>query len=167
MFLVGAVLLFREGLSHHRASGEQYVERAGDVHGAKVILASFLVLFAASGAISQLLTLSLVAKYAAPASVFVGALTALVTVSGLAVVVGRGLLRVVSLHALHYAGAVVCLLLAGLTAYELLGGPGAPPAAGSSRQPGDVPGEHGVPDEGADVEQRVSDHQGVTRPQRL
>ncbi|MEZ5094691.1 MAG: TMEM165/GDT1 family protein [Nocardioides sp.] len=122
MFLVGAVLLFREGLSHHRASGEQYVERAGDVHGAKVILASFLVLFAAEwGDLSQLLTLSLVAKYAAPASVFVGALTALVTVSGLAVVVGRGLLRVVSLHALHYAGAVVCLLLAGLTAYELLG----------------------------------------------
>ncbi len=50
-----------------------------------------------------------------------GALAALLTVSALAVVAGRTLMRVVSLHALHYVGAAVCLLLAGLTAYELGG----------------------------------------------
>ena len=40
--------------------------------------------------------------------------------SGLAVLVGRALLRVVPLHALHYVGAAVCLLLAGIAAYELV-----------------------------------------------
>ena len=98
-------------------------DQAGDVHGAKVILASFLVLFAAEwGDLSQLLTLTLVAKYDAPASVFVGALGALLAVSGLAVVVGRTLMRYIRLHVLHYVGAVVCLGLAALTTYELLAG---------------------------------------------
>lgn len=122
LFLAGAVILFREGRSHHQSSGEEFVEKAGDPHGARVILSSFLVLFAAEwGDLSQLLTVTLVAKYDAPATVFVGALAALLTVSGLAVVAGRALMRVVPLHALHYVGAGVCLLLAGLTAYELWG----------------------------------------------
>jgi Ca2+/H+ antiporter, TMEM165/GDT1 family len=122
LFLVGAVVLFREGRSHQQASGEEYAAKAGDVHGARAILASFLVLFAAEwGDLSQLLTLSLVAKYDAPLSVFVGALAALLTVSGLAVLAGRTLMRWVSLHVLHYIGAGVCLLLAAITAYELVG----------------------------------------------
>ena len=119
MFLAGAVILIREGRSHQAAQDEEIETKA--VHGWRAILASFLVLFAAEwGDLSQLLTISLVAKYSNPVSVFIGALLALLTVSGLAVVSGRALLRVVSLHALHYAGAGVCLLLACLTAYELL-----------------------------------------------
>ena len=51
---------------------------------------------------------------------FIGALGALLAVSGLAVVSGRALLKRISLHALHYVGAAVCLALAVLTAYELL-----------------------------------------------
>ncbi len=125
MFLLGAVVLFREGRSHQRSTGEEYVADERDVHGARVILTSFLVLFAAEwGDLSQLLTLTLVAKYQAPGAVFVGALAALLTVSGLAVVSGRALLRWLPLHRLHYAGAGVCLLLAGITAYELAAGPG-------------------------------------------
>jgi putative Ca2+/H+ antiporter (TMEM165/GDT1 family) len=123
IFLVGAVLLFREGRSHHQASEDEaeIAAKAKDVHGARVVLTSFLILFAAEwGDLSQLLTISLVAKYEDPVSVFVGALGALLAVSGLAVVSGRALLQVVSLHALHYVGAAVCLLLAALTAYELL-----------------------------------------------
>ena len=121
MFLVGAVLLLREGRSHHVESGEEYVERAGEATGLKAVAASFLVLFAAEwGDLSQLLTLTLVARYDDPVSVFAGALAALLTVSGLAVLAGRALLRVVPLHTLHYVGAAVCLVLAGLTAYELV-----------------------------------------------
>ncbi len=87
----------------------------------KVILASFLVLFAAEwGDLSQLLTLSLVARYDDPLSVFIGAWGALLTVSGLAVIVGRVLLRYVPLHVLHYIGAGVCLVLAALTVFELV-----------------------------------------------
>ena len=70
------------------------------------MLASFLVLFAAEwGDLSQLLTISLVAKYEDPVTVFIGALGALLVVSGLAVVAGRALQRFVTLHVLHYIGA--------------------------------------------------------------
>jgi putative Ca2+/H+ antiporter (TMEM165/GDT1 family) len=121
LFLVGAVVLFREGRSHQEADGEEFAAKAKPVHGVRAVLASFLVLFAAEwGDLSQLLTLSLVAKYEAPLSVFVGALGALLTVSALAVIVGRSLLRFVSIHVLHYLGATVCVLLAALTVYELL-----------------------------------------------
>ena len=42
------------------------------------------------------------------------------TVATLAVIVGRSLLRIVSLHVLHFVGAGVCLLLATLTVVELV-----------------------------------------------
>ena len=67
--------------------------------------ASFLVLFAAEwGDLSQLLTISMIAKYGHPWSVFIGAWAALLTVSGLAVLVGRVLLRYVKLSVVHYVG---------------------------------------------------------------
>ena len=118
MFLAGAIILFRQGRSHQASEGEEIETR--DVHGFRVVIASFLVLFAAEwGDLSQLLTISMVAKYEDPAAVFVGALGALLVVSGLAVVAGRQLQRFVKLHVLHYVGATVCLALAALTAYEL------------------------------------------------
>jgi putative Ca2+/H+ antiporter (TMEM165/GDT1 family) len=125
MFVVGAIVLLREGLSHHRASlaegEEEYAVDAKPATGVRAVLASFLILFAAEwGDLSQLLTISLVARYDAPGSVFVGALGALLVVSGLAVVVGKALLRFVALHVLHYVGAGVCVLLATLTLVELL-----------------------------------------------
>ena len=91
-----------------------------DVHGLKAVTTSFLVLFAAEwGDLSQLLTISLVAKYEEPFSVFLGAWGALLAVSGLAVVVGRLLLQRVRLAVLHYVGATVCVLMAGLTVWEM------------------------------------------------
>ena len=112
MFLVGAVILFRQGRSHQVDSGEEYAEKAGvgGASGLKAVGASFVVLFAAEwGDLSQLLTLTLVARYEDPVSVFVGALGALLAVSGLAVLIGRALLGVVPLHTLHYVGAGVCV----------------------------------------------------------
>jgi len=120
LFLAGAVILIREGRGHQQAVAEE-APTPRDVHGLRAVVASFLVLFAAEwGDLSQLLTISLVAKYEQPLSVFAGALGALLVVSGLAVLVGRQLQRFVSLHVLHYVGAAVCLALAGVTAYELL-----------------------------------------------
>ena len=119
MFLAGAVVLFRQGRSHQAAEDEEIETK--DVHGLRAVLASFLVLFAAEwGDLSQLLTISLVAKYEDPVAVFVGALGALLVVSGLAVVAGKQLQRFVKLHVLHYVGAGVCLVLAAATAYELV-----------------------------------------------
>ena len=125
MFLAGAVILFRTAASADEDEAESESEYAAKVStsatGAlKAIATSFLVLFAAEwGDLSQLLTLSLVAKYDDPVSVFIGAWGALLTVSGLAVVVGRLLLNYVRLSVLHYVGAGVCVLMAALTLWEL------------------------------------------------
>ena len=123
LFLAGAAVLFRAGRSHQSSleDGQEYLADAKDVTGFRAVLASFLVLFAAEwGDLSQLLTISLVARYEAPVSVFLGALAALLVVSGLAVLAGRTLLRFVALHVLHYVGAAVCLGLAALTLVEIL-----------------------------------------------
>lgn len=123
MFLVGAIILLREARAHEASEGEEeedFAAKAGDAQGFKVILTSFLVLFAAEwGDLSQLLTLSLVAKYDDPVSVFIGAWGALLAVSGLAVIVGRVLLARIRLSLLHYLGAGVCLLMACLTVWEM------------------------------------------------
>lgn len=131
MFLVGAALLAREarqaradhtGQADAEASeGAEILERAAPATGWRAVLASFLVLFAAEwGDLSQLLTITLVARFDAVLPVFVGALAALLTVSALAVLVGRALTRRVPVHVLMWGGASVCLALATLTAYELL-----------------------------------------------
>ena len=125
IFLLGAVVLFRSapGADAEEAEAEEeYAAKATEARtGFKAVAASFLVLFAAEwGDLSQLLTISLVAKYGEPLSVFVGAWTALLAVSGLAVIAGRVLLRYMKLAVLHYIGAGVCLVLAGITLYELL-----------------------------------------------
>jgi putative Ca2+/H+ antiporter (TMEM165/GDT1 family) len=91
------------------------------VHGVRQVLTCFLVLFAAEwGDLSQLLTITLVTRFEEPVEVFLGALGALLTVSALAVLVGRQLLRWIPLHVLHYIGASVCLVLGVLTIYELV-----------------------------------------------
>ncbi|HLN76427.1 MAG TPA: TMEM165/GDT1 family protein [Nocardioidaceae bacterium] len=125
IFLIGAVVLFRSAPSAEAEeieAEEEYAARATESKtGLKAITASFLVLFAAEwGDLSQLLTISLVAKYGHPVSVFIGAWGALLAVSGLAVIAGRILLRYMKLSLLHYIGAAVCFVLACVTLYELI-----------------------------------------------
>ena len=125
IFLVGAFVLFRSAPgadAEEKETEEEYAAKAIDARtGLKAVGASFLVLFAAEwGDLSQLLTISMVARYEEPLSVFVGAWAALLTVSGLAVLVGRFLLQHVKLSVIHYVGASVCLVLAAVTAWELL-----------------------------------------------
>lgn len=124
MFAIGAVILVREARSADADEPEQEAEYAvkadATAHGFKVVVTSFLVLFAAEwGDLSQLLTISLAAKYDDPVSVFIGAWGALLAVSGLAVIVGRVLLQHVKESVLHYIGATVCLLMAVLTVWEM------------------------------------------------
>ena len=125
MFLLGALILFRTAASADEDEAESESEFAAKVStnsggAVKAVVTSFLVLFAAEwGDLSQLLTLSLVAKYDDPVSVFIGAWGALLAVSGLAVIVGRVLLNHVRLSLLHYVGAAVCVLMAALTLWEM------------------------------------------------
>jgi putative Ca2+/H+ antiporter (TMEM165/GDT1 family) len=125
IFLVGGVLLIRSAPGadeEEKQTEEEYAAKAVDTRtGLRAVGASFLVLFAAEwGDLSQLLTISMIAKYGHPVSVFIGAWAALLTVSGLAVLSGRVLLRYVKLSVVHYIGGGVCLLLAAVTAVELL-----------------------------------------------
>ncbi len=130
LFAAGGVLLLREARAGSDEGSDegsdqepdaQGAARARDARGWRAVLASFVVLFAAEwGDLSQLLTLSLAARYDDPLSVFVGAWAALLSVSGLAVLVGRGLLRRVPPRVLHGVGSAVCFVLAVATAVELL-----------------------------------------------
>ncbi|MBY9074299.1 TMEM165/GDT1 family protein [Nocardioides sp. WL0053] len=126
IFLAGAFLLFKSAPgadAEEQEAEDEYAAKATEERtGLKAVVASFLVLFAAEwGDLSQLLTISLVAKYGEPLSVFAGAWGALLAVSGLAVLSGRVLLRYMRLSLLHYIGAAVCVVLAGITLYELVG----------------------------------------------
>jgi Ca2+/H+ antiporter, TMEM165/GDT1 family len=125
MFLIGAILLFISAPNADREEAEQeqqFEAKSSRVQrGWRAVLASFLLLFAAEwGDLSQILTLNLVAKYGGPVSVFIGSWAALLTVSGLAVVGGRVLLRYMKLSLLHYIAGCVCLVFAGIGGYQLL-----------------------------------------------
>jgi putative Ca2+/H+ antiporter (TMEM165/GDT1 family) len=125
IFLLGAFLLFRTAPNadaEEQEQEEEFASKATEARtGLRAVGASFLVLFAAEwGDLSQLLTVSMVARYDDHVSVFLGAWGALLTVSGLAVLAGRFLLRHMRLSVLHYLGGTVCVALAAVTLYELL-----------------------------------------------
>jgi putative Ca2+/H+ antiporter (TMEM165/GDT1 family) len=126
LFLLGAVVLWRGAAradAEEAASEKEFATRAaGDARGWRVVATSFAVLFLAEwGDLSQLLTAGLAARYQDPVSVFAGSWLALVCVAGLAVGLGRSLLRFVRLATIRRVGGGVCLLLACLTTYEVVG----------------------------------------------
>lgn len=125
LFLVGALVLWRGAAGADAAEVEterEFAARATrEVSGWRQVAASFGVLFVAEwGDLSQLFTAGLAARLDDPVGVFAGSWAALLCVAGLAAVLGRTLLRHVSLGAIRRVGAAVCLVLAGLSAYELV-----------------------------------------------
>jgi putative Ca2+/H+ antiporter (TMEM165/GDT1 family) len=125
LFLIGAVILWRgaadAGVEESEEEAEVAAEATANVTGLRAAATSFGVLFLAEwGDLSQLLTAGLAARYHDPVSVFVGSWLALVVVAGLAVVLGRTLMRFVRLGTIRRVGALVCLLLAGVAAYDLV-----------------------------------------------
>ena len=128
MFLIGGFLLLRGAGKADEEEAETEEEfdaktaKGRDLRGWHVVSLCFGILFLAEwGDLSQILTASLVLKYQDPVSVFVGAFLALATVSGLAAVLGRVLLRKMRLSTLRRIGGVVCLLLAALSIAQILG----------------------------------------------
>jgi putative Ca2+/H+ antiporter (TMEM165/GDT1 family) len=125
MFLVGGIVLWRGAARADAEEAEAEDEFAAkatrEVTGLRAATTSFGILFLAEwGDLSQLLTAGLAARYHDPVSVFVGAWLALVTVAGLAVVLGRTLLRHVRLATIRRVGAAVCLVLALVAAYDVV-----------------------------------------------
>jgi putative Ca2+/H+ antiporter (TMEM165/GDT1 family) len=125
LFLGGAVVLWRGAATadeQEAAAEDEFTGRAGaEAHGLRVVATSFGVLFLAEwGDLSQLLTAGLAARSQDPVSVFAGSWLALVVVAGLAVLLGRTLLRVVRLSTIRRVGATVCLVLAAVATYDVI-----------------------------------------------
>ena len=125
LFAVGAVVLWRGArTADEQEAAEEEAMRAQtrrDLKGWRVAATSFGVLFLAEwGDLSQLLTAGLAARSGDPVSTFVGSWLALVTVAGLAIVLGRTLLRYLSLGLIRRIGAGVCAVLALATATDAI-----------------------------------------------
>ncbi len=76
-------------------------------------MTSFLVIFIAEfGDLTQIVIVNLAARYHDPLAVGTGSLIALWAVGGLAIVGGRGLLRVVPIRLITLTGAAVMAVLA-------------------------------------------------------
>jgi Ca2+/H+ antiporter, TMEM165/GDT1 family len=118
LFLAGAILLWR--------SATEGPEDADDVAAGKeghsflrVAAISFGVLFAAEwGDLSQLATAGLAARLDDPISVFAGAWAALLTVSGLAVFLGKKLADRLPVALIRRVAAVLFLVFAAVAAVE-------------------------------------------------
>ena len=118
LFLVGAVLLWRESRSggEEEAEADQARERTSFVRAAAI---SFGVLFAAEwGDLSQLAPAGLAARSAEPVSVFVGAWAALLVISGLAAFLGRKLADRLPLALLHRVAAGLFVVFAAIAVVE-------------------------------------------------
>lgn len=115
MFVAGAVLAGREALSgpQEDAAGEPPAARAR--HWRPAATAFAIIFLAEWGDLTQLLTANLAAHYHSALSVGIGSLLALWTVAALAVLGGRGLLRVVNLTVLR---AGMAILLTGLACWS-------------------------------------------------
>lgn len=125
LFAVGAVVLLRQarqGEPSEEDAREEYAAKiAAPRAGLRAATTSFLVLFTAEwGDLSQLLTAGLVASGRPALPTFLGSWLGLAVVSGLAIVLGRWLLKRVKLSLVRYVAALVCLLLAAVTLIEAL-----------------------------------------------
>ena len=113
LFAIGAVLLLRGRPGDDE--DDEHVELHGREPGFwRVAGTSFMVILVAEfGDLTQIATATLAARYHDPASVATGAVLALWAVGGLAIVGGRGLLKIIPLAWIsRIAGAIMLALAA-------------------------------------------------------
>ncbi|MGE5290446.1 MAG: TMEM165/GDT1 family protein [Micromonosporaceae bacterium] len=109
LFLVGAVMLLRNRPETEETVGVPRPDRGSFT---KVASASFgLIMVAEFGDITQIITANLAAKYHAPIAVTVGAVAALWAVAALAILGGRGLVRLIPLMLIARLAAVTMAVL--------------------------------------------------------
>ena len=118
-FLIGSIVLIRGGLKSRAEEAEEEAEEESEVLAKvgsqsadsirRTLVTSFLVIFAAAQA----------AKTGQPLTVFVGAWLGLITVAGIAVVLGRWLQQRIPLSRVRIASGLVLLALAIWTTIEL------------------------------------------------
>jgi Ca2+/H+ antiporter, TMEM165/GDT1 family len=121
LFAVGGFILLASAgraAAEERKREREYEGKVKNVRRSALgaTFASFGVLFVAEwGDLSQLLTAGLVARGMEPVAVFAGSWAALAVIAGGAVVLGRVLMRYVSLTVIQYVGAAVCGVLTAVT----------------------------------------------------
>jgi putative Ca2+/H+ antiporter (TMEM165/GDT1 family) len=114
LFAIGAVVLLR---GRHEDGDDEQVELHGREPGFwRVAGTSFMVILVAEfGDLTQIATATLAAHYRDPAAVATGAVLGLWAVGGLAIVGGRGLLKLIPLRWISRIAAVIMLVLAGIS----------------------------------------------------
>jgi len=127
LFLVGAVLIWREGNEDEEAlEAEEEAELSAVPDSAgfwSIASLAFGVIFAAEwGDLTQILTANLAAKYDDPLSVAVGATLGLWAVGLLAILGGKTLLRVLPMKWITRVAAVIMAALAVLSAVSAVRG---------------------------------------------
>jgi putative Ca2+/H+ antiporter (TMEM165/GDT1 family) len=112
LFLLGAVLIWREGLEDEEDEEEEAQEVADDAGFWKVASLGYAVIFLAEwGDLTQILTANLAAKYHNPLSVGIGAVLGLWAVGLLAILGGKTLLAVIPIKWITRVAAVVMVAL--------------------------------------------------------
>ena len=121
LFLMGAILMLRG--RHEEEEEDLDIKEGTEPTFFRVSSTAFLVILVAEfGDLTQILTANLAAKYHDPLSVGIGAVLGLWAVAGLAIVGGRGLLRVVPLTVITRIAAVIMLVLAGISIFNAVRG---------------------------------------------
>ena len=114
LFAVGAVVLLRG--RHDDDESDQMEVRGWEPGFWRVAATGFMVVLVTEfGDLTQIATATLAARYHNPVSVGVGATLALWAVGGLAIIGGRGLLKLVPLGWISRIAGVVMLALAGIS----------------------------------------------------
>jgi putative Ca2+/H+ antiporter (TMEM165/GDT1 family) len=112
LFAVGAALAFLEKEADEEHFAEEVVEETA-LRVQRVVATAFVVIFLAEwGDLTQVLTANLAARYHSPLSVGLGAELALLSVSAIATISGRQLVRVLPGMLLRRITGVACGVLA-------------------------------------------------------
>lgn len=117
--LASSALFLYFGVTTLLTSGPDKNHHAVTASGA-IRTAFLMILLAELGDKTQLVTLSLAAQYNAPVVVFLASTLALWLVSLLGIFLGRQLLRIMPLHYIHRAAAVLFLLFGSVLLYQTL-----------------------------------------------
>lgn len=127
LFLLGAVLIWREGLEDEEDEEDEEARIGAAASGAmgfwRVAVLGYGIIFVAEwGDLTQILTANLAAKYHNPISVGIGAVLGLWAVGLLAVIGGKTLLRVLPLKWITRIAAVVMIAFAAYSVVKAIAG---------------------------------------------
>jgi putative Ca2+/H+ antiporter (TMEM165/GDT1 family) len=124
LFLLGAVLIWREGMETEEDEEEDVSAAVADNAGfGKVASLAFGVIFLAEwGDLTQILTANLAAKYHNPLSVGIGAVLGLWAVGLLAILGGKTLLKVLPIKWITRIAALVMVTLSIFSIIEAIRG---------------------------------------------